>query len=79
MNARASWPPKRSEAEQRRKDAALLYDLEVEYRKFGWGDPTFVYDEDKDLFRWTDGRFALSREHADWELLKKWGRIKGWG
>jgi hypothetical protein len=33
--------------------------------------PAFVYDGERDLFRWTDGRFAFSREHADWALLRK--------
>jgi hypothetical protein len=36
-----------------------------------------VYDEEKDLFRFTDGRFAFSREHADWALLSKRGRMEG--
>ena len=74
---RASWAQRRSATEQRRRNAALLYELEVELRKVGWGDPALVYDEEKDLFRFVDGRFAFSREHADWELLKKRGRIKG--
>ena len=71
------WPPRRSEMEKSKMQARLLYDFEVECREQGWGDPAFVYDEDKDLFRWTDGRFAFSREHADWELLRKRGRLKG--
>jgi hypothetical protein len=50
----------------------------VECRRQGWGDPACVFDEEKDLFRWTDGRFAFSREHADWALLRKRGRLKGW-
>jgi hypothetical protein len=70
------WP-KRSEAEKRRLQARLLYDFEVECREQGWGDPAFVYEEEHDLFRFTDGRFAFSREHADWDLLKKRGRLKG--
>ena len=74
---RASWAQRRSATEQRKRDAELLYELEVELRKVGWGDPALVYDEEKDLFRFVDGRFAFSREHADWELLKKRGRIKG--
>jgi len=41
------------------------------------GDPAFVYDEEHDLFWWTDGRFAFSREHADLALMRKRGRIKG--
>jgi len=40
-------------------------------------DPALVYDEEKDLFRFTDGRFAFSREHADWALLRKRGRMRG--
>jgi hypothetical protein len=67
----------RSEAEQRRRDAELLYDLEVEYRKVGWGDPAYVHDEERCLFHFRDGRFAFSREHADWELLRKRGRLRG--
>jgi hypothetical protein len=50
----------------------------VERRAQGWGDPAFVYDEVHDLFRFTDGRFAFSREHADWALLRKRGRLRGY-
>jgi hypothetical protein len=60
-------------SEQRKWDAALLYELEMESRKVGWGDPALVYAEEKDLFRFTDGRFAFSREHADWGLLRERG------
>jgi hypothetical protein len=70
------WP-KRTEAKKRRRRARLLYDFEVECREQGWGVPAFVYEEEKDLFRWTDGRFAFSREHADWALLRQRGRLKG--
>jgi hypothetical protein len=49
----------------------------MEFRKVGWGDPALVLDEEKDLFRFTGGRFAFSREHADWALLEKRGRLKG--
>ena len=41
------------------------------------GDPALVYDEEKDLFRFIDGLFAFSREHADWRLLRKRGRLSG--
>jgi hypothetical protein len=37
----------------------------MESRKVGWADPALVYDEEKALFRFTDGRFAFSPEHAD--------------
>jgi hypothetical protein len=33
--------------------------------------------DEKDLFRFTDDRFAFSGEHADWALLRKRSRIKG--
>jgi len=36
-----------------------------------------VYDEEKNLFRFTDGRFAFSHEHADWKLVRKRGRMNG--
>ena len=69
------WIPRRSLAEERRISARTLYEFEVECREQGWGDPAFVYDEEKDFFRWADGRFAFSRERAEWDLLRKRGRI----
>jgi hypothetical protein len=72
------WFGKLSETEQRKRNALLLYDFEVKCREQDWGDPAFVYDEEKDLFRWTDGRFAFSRERADWALLRKRGRLRGY-
>jgi hypothetical protein len=71
VDERTSWAKRLSE--QRKRDAALRYSLEMESRKVGWGDPTLVYAEEKDLFRFTDGRFAFSREHADWGLLRERG------
>ena len=56
---------RRSETERRRTLARTYYDFEVECREQGWGDPAFIYDGEKDLFRVTDDRFAFSREHAD--------------
>lgn len=72
---KGTWQLRRTEAERRKTLARTYYDFEMECRKQGWGDPAFVYDEAKDLFRWTDGRFAFSREHADWKLLRKRGRL----
>ena len=72
------WPQRRPETEKRRMDTQLLYELEVELRKVGWGDPAFVHDEERGLFRFRDGHFAFSREHADWALLRKRGRIRAW-
>ena len=57
--------------------AASGYYPEMESRKVGWGDPALVYDEEKDLFRFRDGRFAFSCQHTDWERLRKRGRMKG--
>lgn len=37
------------------------------------------YDEGHGFFRFGDGRFALSREHADWPALKEAGLFSEWG
>jgi hypothetical protein len=67
-----------SETEMRRVTAETLYDLEMEFRRQGWGaDPALVYDEERDLFRFRDGKFAFSKTHGNWALLKKRGRMKG--
>jgi hypothetical protein len=73
----AQGKKRRPASEQTKRDAGLRYELEMESRKVGWGDPALVYDEEKDLFRFKDGRFAFSREHADGELLRKRGRMNG--
>jgi hypothetical protein len=78
MDERALWAPRRSESEERRRLCQLLYDFEMEARRQGFlADPAYVYDEKHNLFRFRDGKFAFSREHASWELLKKRSRIKG--
>jgi len=51
MGEKAPWLPRRSETEHRRRYTSLLYDFEMECREQGWGDPAFIYDEEKDLFR----------------------------
>jgi len=59
-------------------NAELLYEFEMEARRQGFLQyPALVYDEEHDLFRFRNGRFAFSREHADWMLLRKRGRLKG--
>jgi hypothetical protein len=78
MGERALWASRRSEAEERKRLCELLHDFELEARRQGFlADPAYVYDEEHDLFAFRDGRFAFSREHADWTLLKKRGRLKG--
>ena len=52
-----------SDWERRRRRANALYVFEMLLREEGLSD--FVYDEEKDLFRFSDGRFAFSREWAD--------------
>jgi hypothetical protein len=47
----------------------------VRRREDDWGDPALVYDEEHDLFRFRDGKFAFSREWANWPLLRKRGRM----
>ena len=77
MDEKAPWAPRRSETEERRRLCELLYDLEIELRKVDWGDPAYIHDEEHDLSRFTACRFAFSREHADWKLLRNRGRISG--
>jgi hypothetical protein len=67
------WFGKRSETEQRKRKARFLYDFETECRRQGWGDPAFVDDEEKALFRWTDGRFTFSRDHPSVRCLGREG------
>ena len=43
------WAPRCSGAAQRRIACELRCDLEMEFRKVGWGDPALLYDEQKDL------------------------------
>ena len=47
-----------NDAELRRKRAETLYELEMGWRVEGESD--FVYDEEHDIFRFPDGRFAFS-------------------
>jgi hypothetical protein len=58
-------------AELRRRKAKSLYEIEMLLREEGLFD--FIYDEEKDLFRFNDGRFAFSRTHADVKLLEERG------
>jgi hypothetical protein len=62
MDDRAPWVPRRSQAEGRKVRCELLYDLEMEFRRQDFlADPALVYDEEHDLFRFRDGKFAFSR------------------
>ena len=63
------WPI--PSAELQRRQAKALYETEMFFREVGLSD--FIYDEEKDLFRFKDGRFAFSRTHADMKLLEERG------
>lgn len=72
-----SWFSRPPEAEMRRLTAETFYETEMEARRQGFlEDPALIYDEERDLFKLRDGRFAFSREHGNWELLRKRGRLK---
>ena len=60
-----------SDQERRRRRANALYVFEMLLREEGIF--FFVYNEEKDLFRFPDGRFAFSREWADIDLLQERG------
>jgi hypothetical protein len=61
-----------SDRERRRRRAAALYEFEMALREEG-DISDFVYDEEQDLFRFPDGRFAFCREWADVKLLEERG------
>jgi hypothetical protein len=58
-------------SERCRRKAKMLYELEMLLREEGYSG--FVYDDEKDLFRFKDGRFAFSRTQADVKLLEERG------
>src|SRR5215210_6560248 len=60
-----------SDQERRRRRADALYVFEMMLREEGISD--FVYDKEKGLFRFPEGRFAFSREWADIDLLQEHG------
>ncbi len=68
-----------SEAERRRRLCGTLFELEEAFREGGSPDPVLVYDAEGDHYRFGDGRFALSRERADWRGLKEIGYFSAWG
>ena len=59
--------PEPSAELHRQKEAEALYRFEMMLRAAGLSD--FVYDEQENLFRFRDGRFAFSRVQADTKLL----------
>jgi hypothetical protein len=66
-----------SEAERRRQDCEYFYPFELLLMEEGC-ESELVYGEEQDVFRFADGRFALSKEHADWACLKAIGYFEAW-
>ena len=65
-----------SDQERRLRRSQALYRFEMALREEG-AISDFVYDEEQDLFRFPDGRFAFSRDYADVRLLEERGYF-GW-
>ena len=60
-----------TDRERSRRRSLALYEFEMALREEGLSE--FVYDEEKDLFRFPDGRFAFSRDWSDVKLLQERG------
>ena len=60
-----------SDRERSRRRSLALNEFEMALREEGLSD--FVYDEENDLFRFPDGKFAFSREWSDVKLLRERG------
>jgi hypothetical protein len=58
-------------SEEKHEGARVLYELEMGLWEVGFS--RLRYDEEHDCFFFPDGRFAFSRESADWELLRERG------
>ena len=63
-----------SDSEMRRRRAEALYELETGFREEGWPSD-MVYDAKHDLYRFSDGEFAFSREYANERRLREMGII----
>ena len=73
------WAPlgAKTEAERRRRCCASEFDSLELAREGGWGNPYgLVYDAGGGFYRFPDGRFAISREYANWPALKEIGAAR---
>jgi hypothetical protein len=59
----------------RSRRAASLYELEALFAEEGWPSEELVYDDEHDLYRFADGEFAFSREHANERRMRGLGII----
>ena len=75
------WAPaaKKTEAERRADHARHMIEWEERDREEGMVNPLLFYDERRDPFRFSDGTFALSRDHANWPALKQRGFFRWYG
>lgn len=58
-------------SEEKHEGARVLYELEMGLWEVGLSK--LDYDEERDCFLFSDGRFAFSRQSADWQLLQERG------
>lgn len=75
------WAPaaKWTEAERRADFARTWFECWKEMMDDGRGHRVLFFDERRGFFRFFDGTFALSRDHANWPALKEAGFFSGWG
>lgn len=70
-----------SEYENRRRAAEMLFDFERACLEDGFtvpeGEATLHYDGRNNVFRFSDGTFALSKEYANWVEMERRG-YKNW-
>ncbi len=60
-------------SEEKHEGARVLYELEMGLWEVGLSK--LQYDSEHDHFLFLDGRFAFSRQSADWELLQERGYV----
>ena len=70
MNLRDRNPNDPTETALRAED---MYDVETYLAEKGGSE--FLYDEELDVFRFEDSRFAFCKEFADWDLLQERGYL----
>lgn len=77
------WPPgaRQTEAERRADFTRSQFGFWKGLLDEDLGShPLLFLDEGRGFFRFSDGRFALSHDHADWRALKEAaGFFSGWG
>jgi hypothetical protein len=59
-------------ADDRHQAARVLYDLQMGLWEANMSEE-LTYDEERECFRFRDGRFAFSKTKADWKLLEELG------